>query len=148
MIKEKLISSKLVKKIAATALCAVMAGSCLGTTAFADDALYSFQTASSGSGPAWWLDTRRKEYTDITMRCDGTPGVTATMQLWKNWFFGDVHYDRDQTITVGSGRRVWWFGDTESNAQYHVTAIVSGNKGRTVSFTGYFQTYSTVKNFK
>lgn len=142
MIKEKLISSKLVKKIAAAALCAVMAGSCFGTTAFAESYKYSFATSNRDSGPSKTMNKNKKEYTNVTMNCPGALSANAQMEMWKEWNGSNVYCEQRQTITVGTGRRVWWYGDTVNSGKYHVTATVANNFGETVYFSG------VLKNFK
>ncbi len=134
------ISGKLVKKIAAIALSAATVVSCLAFNASAADTRYSFQTNErTGTGENWWLDTKRKFYDNIQVTCS-TSKAHATMQLWKEWIFGDVWCSQDQTITVGKGHRVWWYGDREHNAQYHITANASDNNGKYIAFTGNFYT--------
>lgn len=134
-------SKRSVKKTISLVLCALLTVSCIGISASAADTRYSFSTDYSGSGDVWWLDTNKKEYKSVSVSCS-RDSAKSSMALWKNWMFGDVHYDRDQTFSVGTGRRAWWYGDTSNTAQYHITATVSDNYNATVNYTGYFQTYT------
>lgn len=136
----KIKSRKFAKKIAAVSVCAVMAISCLAISASAADTRYSFDTDYVGSGSDWWLNKYEKVYEDITVSC-AKKEAKAEMQLWqKNFLAADTLCERNQTITVGSGHRVWWYGNRTSDAQYHVTARVSSNNNCTVAFTGYLHT--------
>lgn len=139
MNSHKIMTANLLKKAVAVSVGAVMLASCIGI-ASAADTRYTFYTDYSGSGEVWWLDKNYKQYTNVDVSCSNA-SAKAEMQLWKNWFLGDVHYDRDQTFTVGKNRRAWWYGDTESTAQYHITANVQKNNNATVAFTGYLNTY-------
>lgn len=131
---------KLSKRVIAVSMSAIVLASCVGIAASAADTRYSFDTDYHGSGPVWWLDSNKKDYRNVTVSCSQS-GAKSTMQLWKNWILGDVRYERDQTFTVGTNRRAWWFGDTSNTAQYHITARVYNNNNATVAFTGYLNTF-------
>ena len=131
---------KLLHKAIISSLCAALAISCMGISVAAADTRYTFSTDYSGSGAVWWLDTNKKEYTNVNVMCSNS-SAKSKMALWKNWIFGDVHYNNDQTFNVGTNRRAWWYGDTSSTAQYHITATVSNNNNATVAYSGYFRTY-------
>lgn len=118
---------------------AIVLASCVGIAASAADTRYSFDTDYHGSGSVWWLDSDKKEYKNVTVSCSQS-GAKFTMQLWKNWILGDVHYERNQTFTVGTNRCAWWYGNTSNTAQYHITANVYNNNNATVAFTGYLNT--------
>ncbi len=141
MSKKKCVFGKIVSKIVTATICTSMAISCIALNASATNTRYTFQSISSSSGESWWMSSAKKEYANIAVICD-TPSAYSKMALWKDWVFGDVHYDQDQTITVGTGRRVWWYGDTVNSAQYHITADVSNNYGDAVAFTGNFRNFS------
>ena len=120
-------------------LVAILLVACSAVMASAASERYQFQTDTMGSGADWWLDTGKKEYKDLSISCTQKK-AQATLALWKKWIFGDVHYEADQTKTVGTGRYCWWNGDKQNNAEYHITARVTGNSSDYVSFSGIFET--------
>lgn len=133
--------SRKLKKITAFFAAVLMCISCLCMSASAaSHDNYAFQTNSTGSGANKWMDAGKVEYTRILVSCR-TSSANASLQLWKKWWLGDIHYPDNQTVTVGSGRRVWWFVDSGNSAEYHVTAYVSNNLGKTMSFEGDFQNF-------
>ena len=141
MSKKTSVFGKLSSKIVATVLCAAMVSSGIAVNASTLDNMYTFQSLISNSGETKWLTSAKKEYTNITVTCASST-AHSIMELWKNSIFGDVHYDQNQMITVGTGRRVWWYGDTENSSNYHINAIVADNYGNFVSYTGYFQNFT------
>ncbi len=134
--------SRKLKKTAAFFAAVLMCISCLCMSASAARSYknYAFQTSHTGSGEYKWMDAGKVEYTDVLVSCR-TSSARASLELWKKWWTGDIPYEQNQDVTVGSGKRAWWFVDSGNSADYHVTAVVSNNFGKTMSFEGDFQNF-------
>lgn len=130
---------KSIKKKALVIVCAaaMLLSGCIGASAYSYPG-YQIATTSGAAGGKCWLDDNNKRYTGVTMT-KVSSDTMAEVQLWKNWFLGDVHCPEDQVFRNSSGNSAWWFGDGE--ADYHIYSKVIGNNGQTVTLKGTFQDY-------
>ena len=132
--------SKTLKR-SVTLFCACALICTFAVAAFAADYThnnYTIVTTANGEGPDVAMGGNPKEYVNIAVSCPNN-GAVADLTLWKDGW-SDTYYGRDQTITVGNGRRAWWYGGDAGN--YHISMRVAGNAGSTMTATGTFRNFA------
>ena len=127
------------KRIFSKLICFILAAMSFCTIATAATYAANWYTLSKPNeyGGDMVLTAANEEYTQVSVNTSG--GESVTVGLYKKRIFQEpLHYGDDQTLTYGSGRRAWWYGDTTGNATY---CLLPETSAASMSLSGYFRNY-------
>ncbi len=116
-------------------LCLIMSFVFFASFASANSYWYTIDSPNS-NGPTKLLTAANKEYAQVSVNTEG--GKSVTVSLYNYNLFGSIWYGDDQSLTYGSGRRAWWYGDTTTNRNYFIKGTTTAS---TMNLAGYFQNF-------
>lgn len=119
------------KSLFSSLLCLAIVFSAFSITALASSYWYDITTPNS-YGSSVSLTAANKEYTQVAVNTSDKSSVTVKLYQSSTWY-GD-----DQTLSYGSNKRAWWYGNTTGNKSYKIYASSNANE---MSLSGYFQNY-------
>lgn len=128
----------LLKKFTASACVLALMLTCAVSAFAASNVHHNYVMATSSGtakGSSVYLSNTNKEYINVSLSCSNSNAI-GVVSLYK---VGnpDKYYGNDQTLTVSTGNRAWWYGGDSGN--YYLTLKVSNNGGSRVTSRGTLQ---------
>lgn len=124
------------KRIITVFTCIALVVTALSTSVGAFSYWYTLDTPND-YGAKKELTAETKEYTQVSVNTSDQKSVS--LALYKYTLFGGYDwYGNDQTLTYGTDRRAWWYGDTTDNYKY---TIRPATNAPSMTLSGYFQNY-------